>query len=64
MPDVIDTLLAALAGLQPAVLYLLTGLFMTLETSLLIGLLLPGTAWCCWPAPPSPARRGSARWSR
>jgi membrane-associated protein len=42
MLDVIDTLLAALADLQPAVLYLLTGLFMTLETSLLIGLLLPG----------------------
>jgi membrane-associated protein len=42
MFDVIDSLLAALAGLQPAVLYLLTGLFMTLETSLLIGLLLPG----------------------
>jgi membrane-associated protein len=32
----------ALTGLQPAVLYLLTGVFMTLETSLLIGLLLPG----------------------
>jgi membrane-associated protein len=32
----------ALADLPPAVLYLLTGAFMTLETSLLIGLLLPG----------------------
>ena len=42
MLDVVDTLLDALSGLQPAVLYLLTGLFMTLETSLLIGLLLPG----------------------
>lgn len=42
MSDVIDTLLEALVGLQPAVLYLLTGAFVTLETSLLIGLLLPG----------------------
>jgi membrane-associated protein len=42
MPDAIDTLLAALAGLQPAVLYLLTGLFMTLETTLLLGLVVPG----------------------
>jgi membrane-associated protein len=42
MIDVIDTLLDALTGLQPAVLYLLTGLVVTLETSLLIGLLLPG----------------------
>jgi len=32
----------ALTGLPPAVLYLLTGAFMTLETSLLIGLVLPG----------------------
>jgi membrane-associated protein len=42
MPDIVDTLLTALVGLQPAVLYLLTGLVVTLETSLLIGLLLPG----------------------
>ena len=42
MPDVVDTLLEALVGLQPAVLYLLTGLVVTLETSLLIGLVLPG----------------------
>jgi membrane-associated protein len=42
MPDLVDTLLEALVGLQPAVLYLLTGLLVTLETSLLIGLLLPG----------------------
>jgi membrane-associated protein len=42
MPDAIDTLLDALTGLQPAVLYLLTGGFMILETSLLIGLVLPG----------------------
>ena len=42
MADAVDTLLHALSGVQPAVLYLLTGVFMTLETSLLIGLLLPG----------------------
>jgi membrane-associated protein len=42
MPDAIDTLLDALTGLQPAVLYLLTGGFMILETSLLIGLVIPG----------------------
>jgi membrane-associated protein len=42
MLDAVDTLLAALGDLQPAVLYLLTGLFMTLETTLLIGLVLPG----------------------
>jgi membrane-associated protein len=42
MTDAVDALLHALSGLQPAVLYLLTGVFMTLETSLLIGLLLPG----------------------
>jgi membrane-associated protein len=42
MFDAVDTLLAALSDLQPALLYLLTGLFMTLETTLLIGLVLPG----------------------
>jgi membrane-associated protein len=42
MFDAVDTLLETLIGLQPAVLYLLTGVFVTLETSLLIGLLLPG----------------------
>jgi membrane-associated protein len=42
MPDAIDTLLDALTGLQPTVLYLLTGGFMILETSLLIGLVIPG----------------------
>jgi membrane-associated protein len=42
MLDAVDTLLAALSDLQPAVLYLLTGLCMTLETTLLIGLVLPG----------------------
>jgi membrane-associated protein len=42
MPDAIDTLLDALTGLRPAVLYLLTGGFMILETSLLIGLVIPG----------------------
>jgi hypothetical protein len=42
MLDAVDTLLVALGDLQPAVLYLLTGLFMTLETTLLIGLVLPG----------------------
>jgi membrane-associated protein len=42
MLDAVDTLLAALSDLQPAALYLLTGLFMTLETTLLIGLVLPG----------------------
>jgi membrane-associated protein len=42
MFDAVDTLLETLVGLQPAVLYLLTGVFVALETSLLIGLLLPG----------------------
>jgi membrane-associated protein len=32
----------ALIGLHPAVLYLLTGAFMVLETSLLVGLVVPG----------------------
>jgi membrane-associated protein len=32
----------ALIGLHPAVLYLLTGAFMALETSLLVGLVVPG----------------------
>jgi membrane-associated protein len=42
MPDAIDTLLDALTGLQPTMLYLLTGGFMILETSLLVGLVIPG----------------------
>jgi membrane-associated protein len=42
--DLVDRLLEALAGLSPMVLYLLTGLFTMLETSALIGLLVPGDA--------------------
>jgi putative ABC transport system ATP-binding protein len=40
--DLIDSLLEALAGLSPTVLYLLTGVFTMLETTLGIGLLVPG----------------------
>ena len=42
--DVIDGLLEALSGLNATVLYLLTGVFTTLETSALVGLLVPGDA--------------------
>src|SRR5215218_1841218 len=42
--DLIDRLLEALAGLNPLVLYLLTGLFTMLETSALVGLVVPGDA--------------------
>src|SRR5918994_1359067 len=42
--DLINRLLEALAGLSPAVLYLLTGLFTMLETSALVGLVVPGDA--------------------
>src|SRR5215218_6475769 len=42
--DFIDGLLEALAGLSPTVLYLLTGVFTMLETSALVGLLVPGDA--------------------
>jgi membrane-associated protein len=42
--DLVDRLLEALAGLSPAVLYLLTGLFTALETSALVGLVVPGDA--------------------
>jgi membrane-associated protein len=42
MFDLIDELLAALAGMHPAVVCLLTGLFVSLETSLFVGLLVPG----------------------
>jgi len=42
--DLIDSLLEALAGLSPTVLYLLTGVFTMLETSALVGLLVPGDA--------------------
>jgi membrane-associated protein len=42
MTGAVDTLLYALSGLQPATLYLLAAVFTTLETSLLIGLLVPG----------------------
>jgi membrane-associated protein len=42
MTGAVDTLLHALSGLQPATLYLLAAVFTTLETSLLIGLLVPG----------------------
>src|SRR5918995_1445307 len=42
--DLIDRLLEALAGLDPLVLYLLTGLFTKLETSALVGLVVPGDA--------------------
>src|SRR5918994_1266134 len=42
--DLIDRLLEALAGLDPLVLYLLTGLFTMLETSALVGLVVPGDA--------------------
>jgi len=42
MFDLIDELLAALAGMHPAVVCLLTGLFVSLETSLFVGLVVPG----------------------
>jgi membrane-associated protein len=40
--QMIDHSLAALAGMHPAVVCLLTGLFVCLETSLFVGLLVPG----------------------
>jgi membrane-associated protein len=42
MFELIDGLLAALAGMSPAVVVVLTGLFVALETSLFVGLLVPG----------------------
>jgi membrane-associated protein len=42
--DHVDRLLEALADLSPMVLYLLTGLFTMLETSALVGLVVPGDA--------------------
>jgi membrane-associated protein len=42
MPDLVDGLLEALAGLHPSAPYLLAGLFTALETSIGIGLLIPG----------------------
>ncbi len=42
MLDATDGLLHALSGLHPALLLALTGLFTTLETSLFVGLLVPG----------------------
>jgi membrane-associated protein len=42
--DLVDRLLEALTGLSPLVLYLLTGLFTMLETSALVGVLVPGDA--------------------
>jgi membrane-associated protein len=42
--DLINTLLEALARLNPVVLYLLTGVFTMLETSALVGLIVPGDA--------------------
>jgi membrane-associated protein len=42
MPDLVDGLLKALAGLHPSALYLLAGLFTALETAIGIGLLIPG----------------------
>jgi membrane protein DedA with SNARE-associated domain len=42
MPDLVDGLLEALAGLHPSALYVLAGLFTALETSIGIGLLIPG----------------------
>jgi membrane-associated protein len=42
--DVINWLLDALTNLSPTVLYLLTGLFTALETSALVGLVIPGDA--------------------
>jgi membrane-associated protein len=42
--DLVNGMLEALAGLGPALLYLLTGLFTALETSALIGLVVPGDA--------------------
>lgn len=42
--DVVDGLLQALVGFSPTVLYLLTGVFTMLETSALVGLLVPGDA--------------------
>jgi membrane-associated protein len=40
--EMIDHSLTALAGMHPAVVCLLTGLFVCLETSLFVGLLVPG----------------------
>src|SRR6266508_2162985 len=42
--DVVNGLLQALVGFSPTVLYLLTGVFTMLETSALVGLLVPGDA--------------------
>lgn len=42
MLDVFDRVLAALAEVPPFALYLFTGLFMALETMVLIGLVIPG----------------------
>jgi membrane-associated protein len=41
---VVDALLEAVARLEPAALYLVAGVFMVLETSLGIGLVVPGDA--------------------
>jgi len=40
--DLIDRLLQTLATLSPVLLYLLTGTFMAVETTLFVGLLIPG----------------------
>ena len=40
--DLIDRLLQTLATLSPVLLYLLTGAFMAVETTLFVGLLIPG----------------------
>ncbi|MQA85598.1 MAG: hypothetical protein GEV03_13460 [Streptosporangiales bacterium] len=42
MLDIVDRVLDALAGVPPLTLYLFTGLFTALETTVLIGLALPG----------------------
>jgi len=42
--DLLDRLLEALTSLSPTVLYALTGLFTMLETSALVGLVVPGDA--------------------
>jgi membrane-associated protein len=42
VPDAVDLVLDLVAGLEPGILYLVAGLFTFLETSVGIGLLVPG----------------------
>jgi membrane-associated protein len=42
MHDLLDGLLGTLTGLDPVVLLLVTGLFTTAETSMLVGMVVPG----------------------